>query len=213
MRAAGIFVFCLFSSILSTVTSLKCQKCVALGSECEKLDTTVVECKEDEEFCSTLVANTTITNIAVSLIVKDCSKREDCYDGLFITTIVDDRFEIGRANCCQTDVCNAEPLHLENYDEFQPNGLQCPGCYALDEDSCEANQSVICVGDEDQCLILSSSTEAFGNYTEMSTYQGCTTKNSCSFPLGLTEIGGGQIRFNVTILECRNASSSEPDHQ
>uniref|UniRef100_A0A8C5RLR7 UPAR/Ly6 domain-containing protein n=1 Tax=Laticauda laticaudata TaxID=8630 RepID=A0A8C5RLR7_LATLA len=214
MRAAGILpVFCLFCSILSTVTSLKCQTCVALGKECEGEAVKVVECKEDEEFCSTVVANTTIINTAMSLIVKECSTRENCFEGLFSTTTVDGRFEVARANCCDTDVCNAEPLLLEKYEEFQPNGLQCPGCFALDEDHCKANQSVVCVGKEDRCLTITSTTEAFVNFTEKSTYQGCTTQNSCSFPLGFSETAGGLIQFNITTLECRNASSSEPDLQ
>ncbi|XP_070805625.1 phospholipase A2 inhibitor and Ly6/PLAUR domain-containing protein-like [Pituophis catenifer annectens] len=212
MRAAGILVFCLFSSILSKVTSLKCQKCFTLETECEGDDVKVVECNEEEEFCSTVVANTTITSTPMYVMVKGCSKREDCFDGLYTTSIVDGRFEVARTNCCQTDVCNAEPFLLENYAEFQPNGLQCPGCFALDEDSCEANQTVICAGNEDQCLTITSTTEAFGNYTEKSTYQGCTTQNSCSFPLGFSELADGQIRFNVTILECRNATFSKLDY-
>ncbi|XP_058051017.1 phospholipase A2 inhibitor and Ly6/PLAUR domain-containing protein-like [Ahaetulla prasina] len=212
MRAAGILVFCLFSSILSTVTSLKCQKCFAFGTVCEGGAVKVAECKEDEEFCSTIAVNTTMSTISVNFIVKECSKREDCFIGVYSTTTVDGRFEIARANCCQTDVCNAEPFLLENYDELQPNGLHCPGCFALDEDSCEANQSVNCVGDEDQCLTLSNTITAFGNFTEKSSYQGCTTKNSCSFPLGFSEMADGQIQFNTTVVECRNASSPEPDH-
>ncbi|XP_058051009.1 phospholipase A2 inhibitor gamma subunit B-like [Ahaetulla prasina] len=254
MRAAGILVFCLFSSILSTVTSLKCQTCLArgtecegeavkvveckededlcstqvhktniitsqifltcaaLGTECEKYDTKA-KCKEDEEFCSTVVANTTITNTSVSFIIKECSKRERCLTGVYTTSTVDGRFEVTKGNCCETDVCNAEPLLLENHDELQPNGLQCPGCYALHEDSCEAHQTVNCVGDEDQCFNISNTIKTFGNFTEKITYQGCTKQNSCSFPQGFSEVSGGLMQFNVTNLECRNASSSKPDHQ
>ncbi|XP_032083117.1 phospholipase A2 inhibitor and Ly6/PLAUR domain-containing protein-like [Thamnophis elegans] len=215
MRAAGILVLCLFSSILSTVTSLKCQQCVALGTECEEDNVKVVECKEDKEFCSTIVVNSTLFEAPVSLIVKECATREECFEDLFSTTTVDDRFEIARGNCCQTDLCNAEVLPLENYEDFQPNGLQCPACFELDEDSCEANQSVACVGQEDRCLNITYTivAEFFSNFTEKSTYQGCTTKNSCSFPLGASEMAHGLIQFNTTTLECRNAASPEPDHQ
>ncbi|XP_013931826.1 PREDICTED: phospholipase A2 inhibitor and Ly6/PLAUR domain-containing protein-like [Thamnophis sirtalis] len=214
MRAAGILVLCLFSSILSTVTSLKCQTCFSPVNDCEGDNVKVEECKEDEEFCYTQVYNTTITNGSMSLIMKECSKRELCYEGFFSTTIIEGRFEIARGNCCQTDLCNAEPLpKLEKYEEFQPNGLLCPGCFAQDEDSCEANQSVPCVGQEDQCVNLSFIIESYDHSTEKLTYQGCTTKNSCSFPLGAFEIASGLIQFNVTTLECRNAASSEPDHQ
>ncbi|XP_032083120.1 phospholipase A2 inhibitor and Ly6/PLAUR domain-containing protein-like isoform X1 [Thamnophis elegans] len=158
MRAAGILVLCLFSSILSTVTSLKCQTCVALGTECEEENVKVVECKEDEEFCSTTVVNCTLFEIPMSLTVKECVTRENCFEGLFSSTTVDSRFEIARGNCCQTDLCNAEVLPLENYEDFQPNGLLCPGCFALDEDSCEANQSVACVGEQDLCFTIACTT-------------------------------------------------------
>ncbi|ETE56589.1 hypothetical protein L345_17700 [Ophiophagus hannah] len=58
---------------------------------------------------------------------------------------------------------------------------------------------------------MTINTMAFGNFTEKSTYQGCTTQNSCSTPLGLSEMAGGLFQFNITTLECRNASSSEPE--
>uniref|UniRef100_A0A8C6VHZ0 Sodefrin-like factor n=1 Tax=Naja naja TaxID=35670 RepID=A0A8C6VHZ0_NAJNA len=216
MRAAGmLLLFCLFCSILSTATSLKCQACIALGNECKGDAVKVVECKEDEDVCSTTAVNSTLTNTAVTLIVKECSTREKCFEGLFSTTVADGRFEIAKANCCDTDVCNAEPLLLEKYEEFQTNGYQCPGCFALDEDHCEANQSVNCVGKEDQCLTITSTMEIspLQNFTEKSTYQGCTTPNTCSYPLGYSETAGGLIRFNITTLECRNASSSQPYNQ
>ncbi|XP_032083113.1 phospholipase A2 inhibitor and Ly6/PLAUR domain-containing protein-like [Thamnophis elegans] len=217
MRAAGILVLCLFSSILSTVTSLKCQQCVNVGIECKEENVKVVECKEDEEFCSTVLGNSSIAKIPVSSIIKECATREACWDGLYSTTTVDGRFNIARGNCCQTDLCNAEPLPLENYEDFQPNGLQCPGCFALDEDSCEANQSVACVGEQDLCITITHKTVAefppLGSFSEKTTHQGCTTKSSCSFRPGYSKMAGGLIHMNVTILECRNASSSEPDHQ
>ncbi|XP_070621089.1 phospholipase A2 inhibitor NAI-like [Erythrolamprus reginae] len=212
-KTAGILVLFVFSSILSTVTSLKCQACIALGSECEEEAVNVVECKENEEFCSTAVVNSTITNPSVNLIVKGCSTPENCLDDLWSITTVDGRFEITRGNCCQTDVCNGEPLLLEHHDTLKPNGLKCPGCYALDEDSCEANQTVNCVGEEDQCFNISYTRLAFGNFTEKSTYQGCTTKKSCFFPVGFSGTADGQIQVNITTLECRNASSSEYGHQ
>ncbi|XP_032084523.1 phospholipase A2 inhibitor and Ly6/PLAUR domain-containing protein-like [Thamnophis elegans] len=175
MRAAGILVLCLFSSILSTAKS------------------------------------------PVSSIIKECATREACLDGLYSTTTVDGRFNIARGNCCQTDLSNAEPLPLENYEDFQPNGLECPGCFALDEDSCEANQTVACVGEQDQCLTITHTKVAefssLGSLSVKATLQECTTKSSCSVRQGYSKMAGGLIHLNVTILECRNASSSEPDHQ
>ncbi|XP_034294315.2 phospholipase A2 inhibitor and Ly6/PLAUR domain-containing protein-like [Pantherophis guttatus] len=229
MRPAGILVFCLFSSILSTVTSLKCLTCVAFGTKCEMYP--MRSCYRNEKCCFTLVANTTIASTPGYVMVKGCSECEDCLDGVFVTTTVDDRYQIVSGNCCQTDLCNAEPLHsdqfaelrqrgdsvreeieVENYDELQPNELQCPGCFALDEDFCEANQTVICVGNTEYCIEITSVTDAFGYYNEKSTYQGCATSNVCSLPLGNSTIAGGLINFDITILECRNASSFEPVH-
>ncbi|XP_032083121.1 phospholipase A2 inhibitor and Ly6/PLAUR domain-containing protein-like isoform X2 [Thamnophis elegans] len=99
-----------------------------------------------------------LVEIPMSLTVKECVTRENCFEGLFSSTTVDSRFEIARGNCCQTDLCNAEVLPLENYEDFQPNGLLCPGCFALDEDSCEANQSVACVGEQDLCFTIACTT-------------------------------------------------------
>ncbi|XP_070621083.1 phospholipase A2 inhibitor NAI-like [Erythrolamprus reginae] len=208
MRAAGILVLCVFSSILSTVTSLKCQECVGIRTGCEEWSVKEVECNE---FCSTTVFNSTINSPLVShFITKGCSKAEDCFDGLASTTTVHGRFEIARRNCCQTDVCNEGPLLLEDYETLKPNGLQCPGCFALGDDYCEANQTVSCIGEEDQCLTLSGVTLAF-NFMEKYTYQGCTTKGSCSHPAGPSLETSGIIVYSVTKLECRNATSPEPD--
>ncbi|XP_070621084.1 phospholipase A2 inhibitor NAI-like [Erythrolamprus reginae] len=212
MRAAGILVLCVFSYILSTGASLKCKECVGLRNECEKWSVKEVECKEKETFCSTTVFNSTINSPLVShFITKGCSKAEDCFDGLASTTTVDGRFKIVRRNCCQTDVCNEGSLLLENYETLKPNGLQCPGCFALGDDYCEANQTVNCVGEEDQCLTLNGSTRAL-NYIEKYTYEGCTTNDSCSHPVGPSLEAGGILMYSVTTkLECRNATSPEPD--
>ncbi|XP_039220278.1 phospholipase A2 inhibitor and Ly6/PLAUR domain-containing protein-like [Crotalus tigris] len=211
MRAAGILVFCLFSSILSTVTSLRCQTCVAPINECEGEDVKVEECKEDEEFCSTVVFNSTITKHPMNFVIKECRKREQCLSGSFSTTVIDGRFEVSKTNCCQTDVCNAEPLLLEKYEEFQPNLLRCPSCYAQDVDSCEADRKVRCVGKQDECITLTG-TISYGNFTEKQTFQGCTTNNICSYPLGESQMGNGLFQVNVTTLKCRNAHLPDPDY-
>ncbi|KAM6428675.1 phospholipase A2 inhibitor and Ly6/PLAUR domain-containing protein-like isoform 1-T2 [Liasis olivaceus] len=211
MMAAGIVVFCLFSSIFSTVASLKCQTCLVFGKECTEEDVKMVECKDEKEICSSMITNSTLTNISISLMIKGCSKPEECYEGFYSSTTVDGRHELTNGHCCQTDGCNADSLHLPNYDEFQPNGLQCLGCYAQDADSCEGHQSVICLDKQDQCVNMAFSVQAFGNHTDKYSYQGCTTKNACSYPTGTSELAGGLFHFNVTTLECRNASSHDPD--
>ncbi|XP_070621088.1 phospholipase A2 inhibitor NAI-like [Erythrolamprus reginae] len=212
MRAAGILIFCVFFSLLSTVTSLKCQACVGHGTECKEEDVKVEECEENEEFCSTVIFNNTLINPSLSLIVKKCSRQEECMDGFLSITTVDGRFQVARGTCCQTELCNGEPILLEHHHTLKPNGLQCPGCYALDADHCEANETVNCVGEEDQCFNITSSKVIFGKFHDKSTNQGCTTKWPCYFPVGYSEIAEGLYKVNVTTLECRNASSSDPDH-
>jgi len=213
MVAAGIVVFCLLSSILSTVASLKCQTCIVSGNECKEEDVKIVECKDNEEFCCSIIVNTTITNVSMSLMIKGCSKPEECSEGFYSTTTIDGRFELVNMHRCQTDGCNAKPILLQNYDELQPNGLQCPGCYAQNADSCEGHQPVICLDKEDQCIKLTSSIRAFGNYTDKYSFQGCTTNNSCSYSEGEFQLADGIFHFNVSTLECRNSSSHNPDLQ
>ncbi|XP_025032005.1 phospholipase A2 inhibitor and Ly6/PLAUR domain-containing protein-like isoform X2 [Python bivittatus] len=162
MMAAEIVVFCLFSSIFSTVASLKCQTCLVFGKECTEEDVKMVECKNEEKMCSSMITNNTLTNISISLMIKRCSKPEECYEGFYSSTTVDGRHELSNGHCCQTDGCNADSLH-------------------------------------------------FGNHTDKYSYQGCTTKNACSYPIGMSELAGGLFHFNVTTLECRNASSHDPD--
>ncbi|XP_070621082.1 phospholipase A2 inhibitor and Ly6/PLAUR domain-containing protein-like [Erythrolamprus reginae] len=206
MRAAGILLFCVFSSFLSTVTSLRCEQCVGIGSDCEETGAKEVECKEPEDYCSIIVFNSTITHPPSNIVIKECSTRELCLDGLTSTTTVDGRFEIARGHCCQTDLCNSELLSLEDYYALKPNGLKCPGCYKLEEDDCEANQTVNCVGEEDQCLTLSSTTISLA-FRSKSTFHGCTAEKSCSYPVGPSLVAGGILLYNVTRLECRNATS------
>ncbi|XP_063168617.1 phospholipase A2 inhibitor and Ly6/PLAUR domain-containing protein-like [Candoia aspera] len=209
--AAGIVVFCFFSSILSTVASLKCQTCLVSGNECKEEDVKMVECKDNEEFCFSIIANTTLTNVSMTLMIKGCLKPEECHEGFYSTTTINDRYELANMHCCQTDGCNSEPLLLPNYEELQPNGLQCPGCYVQDADSCEGHQPVICLSTEDQCLKVTSSIQAFGNYTDKYSFQGCTTKKSCAYSTGEFQLVDGMFNFNVSTLECRNASYHYPD--
>ncbi|XP_070620726.1 phospholipase A2 inhibitor and Ly6/PLAUR domain-containing protein-like [Erythrolamprus reginae] len=214
MRAAGILVFCVFCCILSTVTSLRCEKCVSFGSGCPEGTVRVATCKKKETFCSTTIFNSTIDNLfdVDVIILKECSKPKDCLLDRLSTTTVEGRFQNLRRICCQSDLCNAEQFDLARYEtrELSTRRLQCPGCFALDADYCEANQTVNCAGEEDQCLTLTGSTLTF-NFAAKYTYQGCTTKNTCSHPIGPSLETGGIIVYNVTKVECRNATFAEPD--
>ncbi|XP_070621085.1 phospholipase A2 inhibitor and Ly6/PLAUR domain-containing protein-like [Erythrolamprus reginae] len=207
MKAAGILVFCVFSSILSTGTSLSCQDCVGFGTDCDETEAKKAECDPFGDICSSTLFTSTITKpLNFGLTIKGCLKLADCIQGLFSTTTVGGRYERARRNCGRI----VGLANLEHYDTFQPNGLRCPACFAADADYCEPNETVRCVGKQDQCITYSGGLLALnfnGNYT----YQGCATKLACYHPIG-PSLGAHQIiAYRVNYVECRNATYGDDD--
>ncbi|XP_007443221.1 phospholipase A2 inhibitor and Ly6/PLAUR domain-containing protein-like [Python bivittatus] len=202
--AARILTLCLLSSVLATVTPLKCQSCFASGGQCRNEDMKMMECNGDEDICASIIFRSTFTTPPLSLIMKRCSKSKECFQGYYSTTSVNGRYLQGHMYCCQTDNCNAPTVLMPWRRELLSNGLQCPGCFEENVDSCEGTQPVVCLGNEDQCVSLSANLVAMGAINLKYALKGCTTKNACIYPKGETQVVNGLFHANVSGVECEN---------
>ncbi|KAG9464657.1 hypothetical protein GDO78_019580, partial [Eleutherodactylus coqui] len=77
-------------------------------------------------------------------------------------------------NCCDTDYCNEKPLEVTPWNKTE-NGLECPTCYSQDVESCVANTTVKCTGDENKCLDFKGKILQKG-VCQTVAFQGCATE-------------------------------------
>ncbi|XP_039206362.1 uncharacterized protein LOC120311206 isoform X2 [Crotalus tigris] len=207
MMSARILVLCLLSSVISTA-SLKCQTCFACGDECRNEDMQLVECGADEKYCLTLSFRTTMGLPPLSFTVKSCARAEQCSNAYYGFTSVAGKYQQKRIACCENDGCNTAPLPIPGRDILKPNGFVCPGSYEENGIS-EESGPVLCLGDEDQCYNSKFSMRALSAYFSTINGQGCTTKNTCSYPLGKKEKANGLLIFDIESVECQNPQALE----
>ncbi|XP_058051016.1 phospholipase A2 inhibitor and Ly6/PLAUR domain-containing protein-like [Ahaetulla prasina] len=201
--AAGLVVFfCLISSVLLTgVTSLKCQTCLATRGECRNEDMALTECEPDQTHCLSFTFVVTLTRPSLSYTAKSCARPEECNDGLHSITSAQGKYSQMHFFCCQTDGCNALPLLMPLRDELRPNGLVCSGSYTRHGDSLQSTQPILCLGRETHCVSMNFTMNTFGAMQEGGLLKGCATPNVCSFPDGDMRLANGLVTFN-TMKEC-----------
>ncbi|XP_069804192.1 phospholipase A2 inhibitor and Ly6/PLAUR domain-containing protein-like [Dendropsophus ebraccatus] len=83
-------------------------------------------------------------------------------------------------HCCDTDLCNKEPLEVTPWNNTK-NGLECPACYAANAEDCIANNTAQCTGDESKCIVFSGKAPKDGNCQTVA-FQGCVSELWCDHP-------------------------------
>ncbi|XP_061496197.1 phospholipase A2 inhibitor and Ly6/PLAUR domain-containing protein-like [Rhineura floridana] len=192
---------CLLSALIVRGTALQCEVCTGVGHNCSG---DLVTCPQDHDFCGITLFQSEREDVKVNGIVKNCVPSNVCEAGSADINLGKKGRSRTKVSCCKSDACNtASPANLPLLDT-KLNGLQCPACYALFNDSC-SDETVDCVGSESQCIDLAGYIH-LGESSEKVAMKGCATHAVCTASVGGAATFTG-ISSAITKLECAAAAS------
>ncbi|CAI5781062.1 Hypothetical predicted protein [Podarcis lilfordi] len=143
---------------MSAVASLKCEFCWSQGKDCKNtsllgITTPIQECNMDiNGFCISGIGNAKMAGSASKFVFKSCVNGEFCHAGYSSAIVTSDMYMLIKTSCCNTDMCNSEPLEMPEPEKRELNGLKCPSCAYFGADQCRSTKTVSCRNDEDHCF-------------------------------------------------------------
>ncbi|XP_032083703.1 phospholipase A2 inhibitor subunit gamma B-like [Thamnophis elegans] len=171
------FLFCcLFGTFLATGMCLECEVCSGLGSKCTGWTRT---CKDYEDTCVTVQSEVMLASVSLTFTGKTCGVSDTCDLDYLETTLHDEIRMRFKKSCCTGSECQTLPhpvLESQTHQASQPNGLQCPTCFAPTSVEC-IEHLVSCRASENQCLFL------IGRHHDISrgmSFKGCVSQSVCT---------------------------------
>uniref|UniRef100_A0A803KEJ2 UPAR/Ly6 domain-containing protein n=1 Tax=Xenopus tropicalis TaxID=8364 RepID=A0A803KEJ2_XENTR len=161
-----------------------CKTCFARDErECSRFNTTM--CTGSETFCVEYEVRTEAGNDSYPTILKSCSQNPEMCNISYHLSTTTTRMEL-TSSCCDTEFCNNDTMHTPSQNTTE-NGIECPSCFEMNADSCEANETIRCTGSENKCISFSGkmSDSEQGDCIPFA-LQGCATEDTCyasDFPL------------------------------
>ncbi|XP_062996734.1 phospholipase A2 inhibitor and Ly6/PLAUR domain-containing protein-like [Elgaria multicarinata webbii] len=205
----ALLSICLLLALLSLVASLRCKTCFSCERTCRDEDVRTEECGQDQDVCLSVSTNLTIWQFPFAFTYKGCSRSDECNDGYYIASGVDDRYGQVKSRCCQTDECNVQNMYLPDYNSLKLNGFQCPSCFSTSWDHCDSQERTVqCRGTEDQCIELTFDLSLYGLPKQHINFRGCSNKELCFNPTGKTKYGNGLLVFDYDFILCEKAKGS-----
>ncbi|XP_054855017.1 phospholipase A2 inhibitor NAI-like [Eublepharis macularius] len=182
-------------------SSLKCEVCTGIGTNCSG---NTMPCEADEDVCVTTIAQNSVAGFLMQMVVKNCGSLDTCRYGPKYMNFGQGKIIQSSVSCCEGDACQTE-IPLMPPANTEPNGNQCPACYALSSTSCP-DETVDCLGSEDHCLDMETRV-TYGNVVLNSIQKGCVSKSVCDdLKIGDTEITGGTASATILKSECKPAT-------
>ncbi|XP_075046010.1 uncharacterized protein LOC142106869 [Mixophyes fleayi] len=169
-------------------------------------------CMPDEDVCLSEYTQSIYDNgTVISEHILRCGKSSEC--NLHIT-ITHPKKTIGiRTTCCSTYDCIPPTVHASFVKVPQPeyNGLTCQACYSDGSINCVSNNTMVCTGTQDHCIIYTSEkkhspdpySKKYGNSVESLT--GCGTKDCCIYGRSFVTFDHHGKTVNIT---CTMGSSN-----
>ncbi|XP_033014124.1 phospholipase A2 inhibitor and Ly6/PLAUR domain-containing protein-like isoform X1 [Lacerta agilis] len=187
--------------LVTTGASLKCEVCMGSGNSCSGPMETC-----DNDTCAISVSETTVGGMQAQIIAKSCESSNICKDRTQLLNFGQGQELRTGIACCVGDACKTVTPQVPPRIN-QPNGKQCPACYSLLSGVCNPNETVDCVGPQNDCLEMAV-TVSYGTVIINVVQKGCATKGFCDgLKLGETTVSGFYSR--VTKAECVPASRPE----
>ncbi|CAI5781065.1 Hypothetical predicted protein [Podarcis lilfordi] len=197
----------LLLSLFSVGAPLQCMTCLYLyNNTC--LMRQARKCSEDT--CREVALQSNIfAEDNLSLTYSDCANTQDCIPGTFSISGGTPRFFRMQAECCNTDVCNENPIQLQP-ESFGP--LQCPFCFTKNANDCVVIDTHNCPIGETKCITFAGFMQQAGTSQVWAAFKGCATPDFCNFittlPTGVRRRLNVLLRFNVTQATCVDAQPS-----
>ncbi|XP_053123622.1 phospholipase A2 inhibitor gamma subunit B-like [Hemicordylus capensis] len=184
----------------STLASLICYQCIGTKQACN--NPLELECAEGEDNCVSFAGELVLYNYTFSFYTKTCTNSKYCETGIFRTVEETGFSTSANVRCCNSDLCNGEDNQTPPNLNLQPNGLECPSCFDLDADHCQADDTVACLSDESVCYYVGLTIEAPEDTEMRLAYQSCGTPDLCQIPTGVVHTVGGSIVANIKYSQC-----------
>ncbi|XP_068945009.1 phospholipase A2 inhibitor and Ly6/PLAUR domain-containing protein isoform X1 [Petaurus breviceps papuanus] len=192
----GLLALSLLCTLLSLAQSLYCEVCKESGPSCTgKLKL----CEAEKDACVTIVGLSTTGGKESVYTSKNCMKYKDCYSGFISTTLGHEEHMVSNSYCCQEDRCNQGSIPTPKNNSTL-NGLRCPFCMAIFQETCSGDQVVHCVGHETQCLYFSGTVQT-GIISTKFAIRGCATKSACHAQVG-TEVPSVTYTYELRRADC-----------
>ncbi|OCT73268.1 phospholipase A2 inhibitor and Ly6/PLAUR domain-containing protein [Xenopus laevis] len=171
MFLTSVCIFCVFITAGNCLLCTECNN--QTSSSCEG---SLVTC----ESCLTVITDVQIQNGNASspTIFKSCNMNpEMCNISYHLSTTTT---HMGlTSSCCDTEFCNNATMHTPSQNTTE-NGMECPSCFEMNANFCEANDTVRCTGSENKCISFygKMSDSDQGDCIQFA-LQGCATENIC----------------------------------
>nr|XP_056702744.1 phospholipase A2 inhibitor gamma subunit B-like [Euleptes europaea] len=193
----GLF-FCFGLATLGS--SLECEVCSELGTSCSG---SIMPCEASQDTCLIAMTEQSLVGVPMQTINKGCGSLDACRYGPKYMNFGSGKTLRSSVTCCVGDSCQTSTAQVPPA-ITEPNGKQCPACYALSSTSCPA-ETVDCRGPEDHCLDLAVRVIYGGNVIVNTAQKGCVSKSACDeLRRGETTFSGGSA--TVLKAECRPAT-------
>ncbi|KAE8594348.1 hypothetical protein XENTR_v10019598 [Xenopus tropicalis] len=152
MMAVLFLLLC--SSLISAGVALECEVCSSSsGRTCSGH---FEICKDPQSRCMVTLTETSLGDVKSAVLKKACGSSYNCSHSVSLRT---NGYGVRVSSiCCDTDYCNKGTIPLVAPNATQ-NELSCPSCFAKDSESCNAQATVNCTGNEYHCVRFSVSKE------------------------------------------------------
>ncbi|XP_058051931.1 uncharacterized protein LOC131204559 [Ahaetulla prasina] len=163
----------LFFQFLKTVTTLQCEVCFDMGSNCTG---SLKTCEPEQETCVIILIYNSLGGVGFQTVAKGCESIVVCDAPKTHLNMGNEKFLQADLVCCTDDACKTATPSLPSV-ETNANGRQCPACFS-DTGTCE-KELANCTGDEHYCFHLFMRSYGDGVLWD-SIMEGCTTKSTCN---------------------------------
>ncbi|KAH0631428.1 hypothetical protein JD844_005751 [Phrynosoma platyrhinos] len=187
--------------LVTAGVTLECEVCTSVGTSCSgRMET----CPADKDTCVIIVTESTMHGMQIPTVVKTCESSKNCKFGPQYM-----HFGRGQAfktafTCCVGDACRTATPQLPPV-ITKPNGKRCPACYSWFSGTCDQDETVDCVGEENDCLNVAA-TVTYGPSVINTAQKGCATKGFC-VDLNVGEFSTMGFQSLIKRAECTPASA------
>ncbi|CAH2318620.1 Hypothetical predicted protein [Pelobates cultripes] len=196
MNTLLAFIYVL-SALVTTGYALSCVNCVNLGgSSCTGKSVT---CPAGSVCASHYVLAKSGSEDS-HIFIRSCLPKKQCtLEGS--VTFTDGNIKIG-TSCCNAKNCNPTFPLLPD-DNSQVNNITCPACISEDSETCSTSETILCTGNETQCIL--QSTKIKGSKSFPVALRGCSTKSFC-------DLGSQTLKHRDTTLNVKFTCTNENNY-
>ncbi|KAJ7304091.1 hypothetical protein JRQ81_011615 [Phrynocephalus forsythii] len=186
----------LFFVLLRTGTSLECEVCDSMGTNCTGPMKT---CEAGQDTCAIILTENSLAGESIQTVMKQCDYSSVCSSPTTYMNMGQGRHVRTSITCCVGDACKTTSPQIPP--AMTPNSKRCPACYSFSVSGCDT-VTTECAGEENYCLDMVQKI-TYGKFVLTVNMKGCATENVCETNEGEAVSGG--IHTNIMKVSCTPA--------